>query len=281
MTSKIKVIPPSDKQMMFGQLLKERRTHSKMTQNEFAEIMHVTRNTIINWEADKSKPDYSLIPKICSILGIHIHELFHMDDESKLSDLEERVVGNIRKLNPASRRMVDKIVSVMVDEEYRERDRTMKAAFDLFLIRTVTAYAGTGNHVPEEPPTYTFLRKNTINTSADGIVMVHGDSMEPVYHNGDYVYYQESNSAYPGEDVIVDTDDGTVIKRVHNDMTLYSVNPDISYPKKTEDNCLVICGRVLGTVHSSDRASEEETGILQELFVDEIREFNSKHGLNN
>ena len=59
--------------------------------------------------------------------------------------------------------------------------------------------------------------------------------MEPVYHNGDYVYYEEAyyeeaSSADPGEDVIVDTDDGAVIKRVDDDHTLYSVNPAVPYP---------------------------------------------------
>ena len=141
--------------------------------------------------------------------------------------------------------------------------------------------AGPGDYVPEEPPTYVFLRKNTVNARADGIVLVHGDSMEPVYHNGDYVYYIEAETAYPGEDVIVDTDEGAVIKRLDDDMTLYSVNPAIPYPAKNEDNCLIIRGKVLGTVHSSDRPSKEDAAILEDLFVDEIREFNEEHGVKD
>ena len=56
-------------------------------------MMHITRNTVINWEADKSKPDYSLIPEVCSLLNIQIHKLFHMQAENGLSDLEDRIVG--------------------------------------------------------------------------------------------------------------------------------------------------------------------------------------------
>ena len=51
-------------------------------------MMHVTRNTIINWEADKSKPDYNLIPELCTLLNIQIHELFHMQAQTALSDAE-------------------------------------------------------------------------------------------------------------------------------------------------------------------------------------------------
>ena len=265
--------------VLFGSLIKERRKKAKLSQKEFADMMHVTRNTVINWEADKSKPDYSLIPEVCSLLNIQIHELFHMAAENGLSDLEDRVVGNIRLLTPISRRVVDKMISTMVEEELRAKDATLKETFTLFLKRPGSVAAGVGNYVPEEAPEYVFLRKNHINVRADGIALVDGKSMEPVYHDGDYVYYEEATSADPGEDVLVDTDDGAVIKRVDDDHTLYSVNPAIPYPKKNDQNTLVIRGRVLGVVSSSDRPSKDDLGILEELFVDEIREFNEEHGV--
>ena len=81
--------------------------------------------------------------------------------------------------------------------------------------------------------------------------------------------------------LIVDTDDGAVIKRVDDDHTLYSVNPAVPYPSKNEQNSLVIRGRVLGVVASSDRPAKEDAGLLEELFVDEIREFNEEHGIRD
>lgn len=266
--------------VMFGSIIKRRRAASRLTMGDFADMMHVSRNTVINWEADKSKPDYSYIPEICAILGIKLHELFGMEPENGLNPIEDRVVNNLRQLTPSSQRVVDKMIYTLLCEELEAKDRTMKKTFGLFLVRPGMAAAGVGDYVPDAPPEYTFLRKNTLNERADGIVKVDGDSMEPVYHSGDYVYYENAVSASPGEDVIVDTDDGAVIKRIAKDNTLYSVNPDIPYPKKSEQNTLVIRGRVLGTVHSSDMASDEEKNALEDLFVDEIREFNRKHGAN-
>ena len=57
------------------------------------------------------------------------------------------------------------------------------------------------------------------------------------------------------------------------------MNPDVPYPGKSGDNSLVIRGKVLGAVHSSDRATRDETGVLEELFADEIREFRKKYGV--
>ena len=139
--------------------------------------------------------------------------------------------------------------------------------------------AGVGAYVPDAAPTYAFLRKNDINERADGIVRVSGDSMKPVYLDGQFVYYRKAESARPGEDVIVDTDEGAVIKRVDADRTLRSVNPDpaLAYPKKYEGDTLVIRGIVLGVVSSSDRAKSQDLGLLQELFAEEIREFNDEY----
>ena len=109
--SSAKSNPTPANPVMFGALMKERRKQAQLSQKEFADMMNVTRNTIINWEADKSKPDYSLIPELCSLLNIQIHELFHMQAENGLSDLEDRVVGNIRLLSSTSRRVIDKMIS--------------------------------------------------------------------------------------------------------------------------------------------------------------------------
>ena len=271
----------SPEPVMFGSLLKKRRKQAQLSQKEFADMMSVTRNTVINWEADKSKPDYSLIPIVCTLLNIKLHELFRMPAENGLTNLENRVIDNVRKLNPTSRKVVDKMISTMADEELLAKEQALKESFSIFLKRPGSLAAGVGNYVPEEPPEYVFLRKNHINARVDGIALVDGNSMEPVYHSGDYVYYMEASAADPGEDVIVDTDDGAVIKRVDDDHTLYSVNPAVPYPKKNEQNTLVIRGIVLGVVSSSDKPSRDDKISLEELFADEIREFNEEHGIRD
>ena len=265
----------------FGKVIREHREKARISQIDFAEMVKVSRNSVANWESDRCKPDHNLIPEICALLGIKLHELYGMEAENGLTDMEDGVIRFFRQLSPASRRVVEKMIYSMLNEELNEMDRAVKETFRLFLVRPGMAAAGVGDYVPDSPPTYTFLRKNTINEDADGIVKVHGDSMEPVYHSGDYVYYQNACSASPGEDVIIDTDDGAVIKRIGADRTLYSVNPDIPYPPKSEQNTLVIRGRVLGTVRSSERPGKDEEGALEEMFVDAIREFNRKYGLNN
>ena len=53
-------------------------------------------------------------------MNIRLHELFHMPPENGLDPLENRVMENLRTLSPANRRVVDKMIIAMVEEECRD-----------------------------------------------------------------------------------------------------------------------------------------------------------------
>ena len=273
-------LQPGKRPLSFGAVLKRYRKEANLSQKELAERMNVTRNTVINWEADRSRPDYDCVPALCSALNLPLHELFGLEKEWALSPVEGRLLRNFRQLTPASRRGIDRMVSALLEEEAAEKDRKLRENYRLFISRPGAAAAGTGVETQEVKPSYTFLRKSSLNARADGLVRVSGESMEPVYHDGDWVYYREAACALPGEDVIADTDDGTVIKRLNRDGTLYSVNPALPYPEKTADNTLVIRGVVLGSVYASDYPAKDDSRLIEELFADEIREFREKYGLD-
>ena len=264
-----------------GAVLKEARKKARLSQKDLAEMMNVTRNTVINWEANKNKPDYDTVPELCAILGISLNDLFGMQKDTALSPLEERLVENFRLLSPISRAVVDKMVSTMLQEEMNAKDKVLKTQFRIFEQIPGSVAAGTGNYIPIEPPTYCFLRKNDRNNRADAIFRVSGHSMEPVYHNDDRVYIEYTSSAEPGEDVVCSSADGCVIKRVDDDHTLYSLNEAFPYGEKSEDDHVQVFGRVLGIVSSSDRPEREDEELLEEFFQDEIRDFRKKHKLSD
>ncbi len=263
--------------LQFGRLMKLHRSAMKITQNELADMLNVSRNTIINWETDKSKPDYNMIPVLCSILHIQFQELFNMEGSQELSAEEIRVLDHFRCLNPASKQAVVNLVVSMADAENGSSEENMKNNYKLFYVRPASAQAGTGDDIPDESPSCTILRKTSVSDRADGIVRVNGSSMEPVYHDGEYVYYINTSYADPGEDVLVDTDEGVVIKRIDKKHILFSVNPRLPYPKKSESDLLVIRGKVIGAVYDSDRPQEKELPILNRLFSREIQEFNERY----
>lgn len=65
--------------MNLGKKLINLRKQEKMTQEKFAEIIGVTRQTISNWELNTTRPDLNQIEKISKLFHISIDELLDND----------------------------------------------------------------------------------------------------------------------------------------------------------------------------------------------------------
>lgn len=61
--------------MTLGQRLTELRKKENLSQEEVAEKLNVTRQTISKWELDQSTPDFDKIIPICKLYGITSEEL--------------------------------------------------------------------------------------------------------------------------------------------------------------------------------------------------------------
>ncbi len=69
--------------MEFGNYIKEQRNNLGFTQAEIAEKLHVTRQTISNWEKGKSYPDLDTLVKISDIYKVSIDSLLKGDKNLK------------------------------------------------------------------------------------------------------------------------------------------------------------------------------------------------------
>ena len=58
--------------MKIGETILKLREEKKMSQEEFAEYFHVTRQTISNWEKEKSFPDLQTLVKISDLSGVSV-----------------------------------------------------------------------------------------------------------------------------------------------------------------------------------------------------------------
>ncbi len=60
----------------FGERLFKLRRDKKLSQEEVAEKLNVTRQTISKWETDQSMPDFDKVVPLCELYGITPDELF-------------------------------------------------------------------------------------------------------------------------------------------------------------------------------------------------------------
>ena len=94
--------------MEIGKQLKNARMHSGLTQENVAEKIHVSRQTISNWENEKSYPDIINVIELSSLYSISLDYLMK-GDERMMKHLEEST--NIVKSN---KKLIAAIVSNIV-----------------------------------------------------------------------------------------------------------------------------------------------------------------------
>ena len=69
--------------MSLGQRLIELRKSKQLSQEEVADKLNVSRQTISKWETDSSTPDFDKIIPICELYGISSNELLKGEKEEK------------------------------------------------------------------------------------------------------------------------------------------------------------------------------------------------------
>jgi len=82
--------------MEIGKKLKDARIKAKFTQEEIAEELNVSRQTISNWENEKSYPDIISVIELSDFYSISLDDLLK-GDEKMIEHLEEST--NIVKSN--------------------------------------------------------------------------------------------------------------------------------------------------------------------------------------
>ena len=84
-----------------GKNIRQLRTGKNMTQDELAEKLFVTRQTVSNYETGKSRPDVDTLVKISEILDTDIHQVIYGPEPVKLTrDVRRLLIGGMRGSEP-------------------------------------------------------------------------------------------------------------------------------------------------------------------------------------
>lgn len=82
-----------------GKNIRQLRTGKNMTQDELAEKLFVTRQTVSNYETGKSRPDVDTLVKISEILDTDIHQVIYGPEPVKLTrDVKRLLIGGVLTL---------------------------------------------------------------------------------------------------------------------------------------------------------------------------------------
>lgn len=118
---------------MFSQRLKKLREENHITQQELANILHVTRATISGYETKGQNPDYDKLVVICSFFNVSADYLLGIDIEKEngttrtYTDDELEVLNYYNKLTKDNKililaQMINHIQQQDAHGEMRKKD---------------------------------------------------------------------------------------------------------------------------------------------------------------
>ena len=88
--------------MEIGKQIKYHRTELGLSQEEFADKIFVTRQTVSNWENDKNYPDINSLVLMAEVFGVSLDSLVKGDIEKMQEEIKKE---DIEYFNKANRRL--------------------------------------------------------------------------------------------------------------------------------------------------------------------------------
>ena len=88
--------------MEIGKQIKKYRTELGLSQEEFADKIFVTRQSVSNWENDKNYPDINSLVLMAEIFGVSLDSLVKGDIEKMQEEIKKE---DIEYFNKANRRL--------------------------------------------------------------------------------------------------------------------------------------------------------------------------------
>ena len=98
--------------MKFGDNLKQIRKSKKMSQEQLAEKVNVTRQSVSKWENGESYPEMNNILELCKIFNCKLNDLIHTD-MSDITSLDDEIVMKAVKFNEKKQKEMKSLSNVI------------------------------------------------------------------------------------------------------------------------------------------------------------------------
>ena len=98
--------------MKFGENLKIIRKGKNMSQEQLAEKVNVSRQSVSKWETGEAYPEMNNILELCKIFNCKINDLVH-PEMSDISSLDEEIVMNVVKFNEKKQKEVKTLSKII------------------------------------------------------------------------------------------------------------------------------------------------------------------------
>ncbi|MTD23323.1 helix-turn-helix domain-containing protein [Enterococcus faecium] len=247
--------------------IKELRKKHRITQEDLAKKLGIGKSAISNYESGYRMPKQDLLFKLANIFDVSVDNFFPSNTSDSIFDKDNIILSLINetssKLTLPRQQKVYDFAQNQFKEQHREDSQMNRSITSLEQFRKKkeekqqlgsirycgSVSAGTGEFLADNHPHEDIeLPIEQIPDDADFCLRVNGDSMEPIFHDKDYVFIKRQLEIYSGHIGVVFVNGESFLKRIrfeNNNVRLESFNKKYKDIIITENDEFQIVGRVV------------------------------------
>lgn len=189
--------------MFSGKRLKQKRIEKGMTQAEIADIIRINRSSYNSWESGRAKPNQKNLSALSSIFGV----------SDTYFESEYDIVNHYLQLSPVNQQKADTYVEDLLQSQ--EQNKTIQL-FAVEVLSDIALSAGAGESFFDEQETE-IVYSNEEQYGYDIAAWIQGDSMNPVYEDGEIALIRANGFDYDGAVYALSWNDSVYIKRLYRE----------------------------------------------------------------
>lgn len=217
--------------MFSGNRLKERRVALGYSQSAMADKLNINRSSYFNWEIGKTRPNQKNLSALARILDV----------PTAYFESEYKIVNTYLQLSTENQGKVDEYAKELLQAQ-QSHDKVVPL-FAVEVLSDVALSAGLGESLFDEYETETVYSEEE-QYGYDIAAWIKGDSMEPIYLDGEVALIRASGFDYDGAVYALSWNDSVYIKKLYREEHGFRmVSLNYNYPDKWipyEDNPRIV-----------------------------------------
>lgn len=228
--------------MNLGEIIKKFRDDNELSMDKFAKMSNLSKAYISVLEKNKRPktgkpvtPSIPVIKNVAEAMNMSFDELFNMLEDNQIISISTDDI--IKRINEVSMQLYSERRIKVYDyatEQINEQNNVVNMS-DYIQEETewykVKFYgsvsAGTGLYLDDEQVETISFGVDMVPSGTDFCLKVNGDSMEPMFHNGDYIFINRETEFRNGTIGAVIVNDEAYLKKLYitdNSIKLVSLN---------------------------------------------------------
>jgi len=226
----------------------EEKNKQQLSLSELARRVGVAKSALSRYLNKTRQFPLNKVQTFANVLGLSSEYLLGVEISNDDAIVNDKLINVYNRLTDTNKTKVLDYSNKLL----REQDSIIKEASNLYkVIAFAGLSAGKGYSYEEHEQTTVYTDRDDLKPH-DFATIVHGDSMEPLYNDGDVVLISNGYDNVQGGIYAVDFNNESFLKRVYfegNRIRLVSVNPNYSdkhiYLPIDEGTYLNIIGKVV------------------------------------